>query len=221
MHLYKSSLVIFFLFFSTKIYSFTTNECLKKDFSVQVDHKGHPFGMFDVKLGIEKQGCVITVSHQKYKYINSKWMIDTCRGPVHIKKGTGAIDIIKKGGVCSLASKDEFCSEAKNLATTLQDDGLIFASGIKEELESDHGKVFCSFLLLSKYLQDSIIFNSFDQYDDDLESLKGVKHLKTKANSSRSSVPSSSMAPRPVMEGESSKQESPVEEKAPTGEGSF
>lgn len=159
--------------------------------------------------------------------MNSKWMIDVCRGPVHIKKGTGAVDVIKKAADCSQASKDEFCSETKNLATTLQDDGLIFATGIKEQLESDHGKVFCSFLLLDKYLQDSIIFNSSDKYLDDLESLKRTKHAETKAShagvSESSSLSSSSLstAPRPVMEGETVEESAPAEVKTPTGEGSF
>lgn len=224
MRLFKFSLVVFTFLLSTKIYSFSTNECLKKDFHVQVDHKGFPFGLLDVKLGIEKQGCVLTVSHQEYKYLNERWIIDVCRGPVHIKKGTNAIDVIKKTANCSSTSKDEFCSEAKALATTLQDDGLIFATGIKEELESDHGKVFCSFLLLNKYFQDSVIFNKFDQYDDDLGSLKGAKHFETQSSPSsvsESSSSSSTVIPRPVMEEDASDQELPVEEKAPTGEGSF
>ena len=150
-------------------------------------------------------------------------MIDVCRGPVHIKKGAGTVDVIKKRINCSQSTKNEFCSEAKNLATIVQDDGLIFAKGIKEELESDHGKVFCSFLLLNKYLQDSVIFNNFDQYEDDLESLRVRNYDKTKSGSIDASSTSSpsSMAPRPVMEGESSKQESPAEEKATAGEGSF
>jgi len=218
MHLFKSSLVIFALVLSTKIYSFSTNECLKKDYSVQVNHKGFPFGLLEVKLGIEKQGCNITVSHQKYKYLSTRWMIDVCRGPVHIKKGSGAVDVIKKVNNCSGASKDDFCSEAKTLATTLQDDGLIFATGIKEELESDHGKVYCSFLLLNKYLQDSIVFNRFDQYSDDLETLKDMKKSAAKVVPLNSSSPA---APRPVMEGKASEENTPVEAKTPTGEGSF
>ncbi len=223
MHLFKSSFVIFALIISIKAYSFSTNECLKKDFNVQVDHKGFPFGLLEVKLAIEKQGCNITVSHQKYKYMNSQWMIDVCRGPVHIKKGSGAVDVIKKVNNCSVASKDEFCSEAKSIATTIQDDGLIFATGIKEDIGSDHGKAYCSFLLLNKYLQDSVVFNSSDDYEDDIEKVNGNRKKEEVASPS-----GPSFAPRPVMEGDSSRggeesaeSEAEQEDKSPSGEGSF
>ncbi len=218
MHLFKSSLILLSLSFSYAVMGFSTNDCLKKNFSVQVDHKGFPFGLLEVKLGVEKSGCNITVNHQKFKYLNSGWTIDVCRGPVHIKKGTGAVDVIKKVNNCSEASKDDFCSELKEISTTIQDDGLIFASGIKEDIESDHGQIYCSYLLLQRYLQDSIVFNSANEYESDLENFKEVKKKEVKEI----------VAPRPVIDGEavapdeSAEQEvsSPVEE-APSGEGSF
>ncbi len=212
MHLFKSSVLFFTFILSSNLLAFSTNECLKNDFNVQVDHKGFPFGLMDVKLGIDKSGCNITVRHQKYKYLNSQWDIDVCRGPVHIKKGSGAVEVIKKVNNCSSASKDDFCVELKDMSMTIQDDGLIFAEGIKEDISSHHGKVYCSFLLLQRYLNDSIVFNSGSEYDDNLESLKGAKVKKNKNDE---------VAPRPVMEGAESSEETPAEVVAPTGEGSF
>lgn len=147
-------------------------------------------------------------------------MIDVCRGPVHIKKGLGAVEVIKKVNNCSGASKDEFCSEVKDLSTRLQDDGLIFATGIKENIESDHGKIYCSFLLLNKYLQESIIFNSSDDYDSNLEAIRGPKRKEVSTESFKSSS-----APRPIVEGDEGDSEttdkSDEEEDISTGEGSF
>jgi hypothetical protein len=217
MHLFKFKIVIFCFLIIEQVFGFTSNECLRKSFEVNVNHKDFPFGLLDVKIGIEKEGCNLTINHQKFKYMTSQWSIDVCRGPVHIKKGTGAIDVIKKTNNCSDASKDNFCLELKDLSVKIQDDALIFAEGIKENLSTDHGKAYCSFLLLQRYLGDSIVFNSENDYEDNLELLKGVKK--------KLEVKELNEIPRPVMEEGTqvqmeSEEESPVE-KPSTGEGSF
>ncbi|MAF78634.1 MAG: hypothetical protein CME60_10750 [Halobacteriovoraceae bacterium] len=220
MRLFKFSFIALSFFTLTSSFAFTTNECLRKDFDLQVSHKGFPFGLLEVKLGLKKEGCNLTIDHQELKYLNSAWQVDVCRGPVHIKKGAGAVEVIKKVNNCTQASKDDFCLEFKELTTLIQDDGLIFASGVKENISSDHGQVYCGFLLLKKYLDESLVFSGSSDYDDRLETLKGSKIKdRTSADSDQRSI-----APRPVMDdsplevSDSEDEESDLDER---GEGSF
>ena len=53
------------------------------------------------------------------------------------------------------------------MLSIIQDEGLIFADGARENLDADHGKVYCTFLLLSHYLNRGKSFRR-DQ------SLKGI-----------------------------------------------
>ena len=48
----------------------------------------------------------------------------------------------------------------------IQDDGLIFAEGDRDNLSSDHGKTFCSYLLMKKYLNESVIFSRYTDVPD-------------------------------------------------------
>lgn len=227
MHLSKFKKLAFttLTLLTLQVEAFTTNECLSESFDVNVNHKGFPFGLTEVKLGVSKSGCNIKVTHQKYNYLNSQWNIDICRGPVHIKKGADSVDVLKKIGECNKTSKDEFCAEVKSIFEVISDDGLIFAEGVKENLGSDHGKVYCSFLLMKKYFNDSLIFNATEEYEDNLQTLKGVK-MKTQPKKEASVFDS---APRPIVDGASApvideeKQEETEEETkaSSSGVGSF
>ena len=53
----------------------------------------------------------------------------------------------------------------KDLKNAISDYGLIFAKGEKEDLLSDHGKVYCSFLLINFYFDEEKIFS----FKDDLK----------------------------------------------------
>ena len=42
-------------------------------------------------------------------------------------------------------------------------EGLIFAEGDRDSLSSDHGKTYCTYLLLRRYLLDSIVFSRYTE----------------------------------------------------------
>jgi len=98
MHLckFKYILVLAFINLSNTSFAFEDNECLNGSFDVEVIHKGQPFGLLPVRLLIKKENCKLTVFHEKFKYIKKNWSIDVCREPVHLKKGVGAVEVIKK-----------------------------------------------------------------------------------------------------------------------------
>ncbi len=155
----KFNIIFLFLFlFNSYVYSgFTDIDCLDENFLIEVSHKGHPFGLMKNILNIKKDKCVITVHHEKMKYLKRQWLIDVCRGPVHIKYGTGAVEVFKRDGNCS--GESDYCDSTKDLLTVISDDGLIFAPGEKEDITSDHGKIYCSYLLIRTYLNKGAIFS--------------------------------------------------------------
>jgi hypothetical protein len=159
MRFFKFSVLVLLipLFASARVY--TEAECLDANYEASIVHKGFPFGLTDIKLGIAKDRCVITVSHEKLKFVKSEWVIDVCREPVHMKKGAGAVEVIKREGICAQGAADSYCAEVVRLKNLIQDDGLIFAEGEKENLDSDHGKVYCAFILLQRYLDQGITFS--------------------------------------------------------------
>ena len=186
MQLCKFSLIIFLLFYRSVSFGlFEGRDCLKSQFNIQVSHKGPPMGFLLNKLKIEKRNCVLIVEKEKFRLIRSKWEFDVCRYPIHIKEGAGAIKVHKKlRKSCDFSSenKDKFCNSLKDLKNAISDYGLIFAKGEKEDLLSDHGKVYCSFLLINFYFDEEKIFS----FNDDLKTTqyftKGVE-IKTENES--------------------------------------
>ncbi len=173
MFLLRFSILVQILFCSS-IFAQTTfldDECISSDFKATVSHKGAPFGLFDTILVITKKECVLSIEHKKMKMMKKRWLIDVCREPVHIKYGTGAVDVLKKDRVCG-KGEDEFCDALEDLMQVVQDDGLIFASGEKEVLSTDHGMIYCSYLLLKGYLQREIIFSRYQKYQNILRVVK-------------------------------------------------
>ncbi len=166
MQLCKFSLFIYFLFYqSTSFGLFKGNDCLKSQFNIQVSHKGPPLGFLLNKLKIEKKNCVLVVEKEKLRLIRSKWEFDVCRYPIHLKVGTGAIKVhkkLRKNCDYTTDNKDQFCNSLKNLKNVVSDYGLIFAQGEKENLLSDHGKVYCTFLLINHYFDKENIFSFAD-----------------------------------------------------------
>ena len=77
------------------------------------------------------------IHFEKLKYLKNKWIIDVCRGPVHIKHDKGSIEVIKRNQSCSANPKSEFCTTLSNIESIIQDDGLIFAEGEKGLYESE------------------------------------------------------------------------------------
>lgn len=149
--------------------AFTDDDCLKSSSETVVSHKGFPFGLTENTLNVKKEGCVITLDHESMKYLKKRWIIDVCRGPIHIKEGTGAISVHKRIGNCRGSVDTEYCSGLSELELLLQDDGLIFASGDKDNLEDDHGKLYCSYMLTLAYLDRGIVFSTNKQYSNVLK----------------------------------------------------
>jgi hypothetical protein len=131
--------------------------------------KGPLFGLLKQEFEIDKKNCLIHITYQKY--LPKEWFVDVCREPVHIKvtSATG-VDVAKKERSCLNADKSRdtsnFCSQLFDLMDVIQDDGLIFAEGDRDDLNSAHGKTYCTYLLLKKYLNDSVVFSRYTEVPD-------------------------------------------------------
>ena len=189
------TLLFFFIIESTLAVYQNDKECLDSSFVTEISHKGTPLGLTDNILFVSKEKCTITVSHEQWKFFKKRWIVDVCRGPIHIKYGTASISVLKKKETCFQKKDDEFCEKASLLNKILQDDGLIFAKGEKEDITSDHGRVYCSYLLLQSYLADSVVFHR-NRSDQNILKDKGfTETAKKKPISTDDSNKSESSAP--------------------------
>ena len=148
---------------------FSSKSCLDSSYKMAMVHKGPLFGLMKQEFVINKKDCVIHISHKKY--LPKEWIVDVCREPVHIKVSSATgVDVAKKDGICMNQDKtkntSDFCSQYDDLMEVVQDDGLIFAQGDRDNLSSDHGKTYCTYLLLKKYLADSVIFSRYTDVPD-------------------------------------------------------
>ena len=157
----KFSLLVLF---SSYVYSFSGTDCFNESYDVNVVHKSFPFGLLTKSLGIKKKGCELIITHNQYKYMNSKWLIDVCRNPVHIKTESGSVEVLRKVEKCTTV-KSDFCNQYNKVVRLLEDDGLIFAKGLKSDLNADHGRVYCAYTLVNEYLKKDRIFNIGHNYD--------------------------------------------------------
>ena len=163
--MFKFKFLLFLLSFD--VYGIYDKDCIDSIFKTEITHKGWPFGLTENRLIISKDKCVIVIDHEKLKFLKKKWTIDVCRGPVHIKTGINSHNVLKKDQECFHPEiENEFCQELKQTQKILQDDGLIFANGEKEDISSDHGQVYCSYLLLQTYLQDGMVLNRKESYEN-------------------------------------------------------
>ncbi len=149
---------LFFLAVFSTYAVFDATDCLNVSFNTTVSHKAFPFGFAVNKLHLKKNQCEIEINFHELFYFHKRWIIDVCRGPVHIKLGKRAVSIVKKQGSCP--QDKSFCEEFHRIKKIVQDNGLIFAQGNKENLADDHGKVYCSYLLIEKYLREGTVLGS-------------------------------------------------------------
>jgi hypothetical protein len=128
--------------------------------------KGPLFGLLKQEFIINKKNCIVHITHRKY--LPKEWFVDVCREPVHIKvtSATG-VDVAKKEAECVHIDKtkdtSDFCSQYFDMMDVIQDDGLIFAEGDRDNLSSDHGKTYCTYLLMRKYLNESVVFSRYTE----------------------------------------------------------
>ncbi len=151
---------------------FSPKSCLDSLYKMRMIQKGPLFGLLKHEFVINKKECVLTVTYRKY--VPREWKIDVCREPVHIKvtSATG-VDVAKKTNECMNKDKTrdtgDFCGQYFDLIDVIQDEGLIFAEGDRDNLSSDHGKTYCSYLLLRRYLLDSVIFSRYTEVPEIFE----------------------------------------------------
>lgn len=157
---------------------FSPKSCLDASYKMTMVQKGPLFGLIKQEFVIDKKNCIVHITHKKY--LPKEWFVDVCREPVHIKvtSATG-VDVAKKEAECMHVDKtkdtSDFCSQYFDLTDVIQDDGLIFAEGDRDNLSSDHGKTYCTYLLLKKYLNESVVFSRYtDVPDIFLEKTKSV-----------------------------------------------
>ncbi len=148
---------------------FSSKSCLDSSYKMKMVQKGPLFGLLKQEFVIDKKNCIVHITHKKY--FPREWVIDVCREPVHIKvtSATG-VDVAKKEGDClkkdNSRDTSDFCSQYFTMMDVIQDDGLIFAEGDRDNLYSDHGRTYCSYLLLKKYLNESVIFSRYTEVPD-------------------------------------------------------
>lgn len=133
------------------------SSCLNSKFDIEISHKTFFFGLVKKKLKLKKNICLLDIIHEKAPLVEEKWTIDVCRGPVHIKKGFSSLKVIKRSK-SECPDSGDYCKEVESITSAIQDSGLIFAEGDRDTISSDHGKVFCSYLLVQRYLLEGHIF---------------------------------------------------------------
>lgn len=152
---------------------FSPKSCLDASYKMKMTQKGPLFGLMKQEFVINKKDCIVHITHKKY--LPKEWIVDVCREPVHIKvtSATG-VDVAKKESECMHVDKSKdtsnFCSQFFDMMDVIQDDGLIFAEGDRDNLSSDHGKTYCTYLLMKKYLNESVVFSRYTEVPDIFES---------------------------------------------------
>jgi hypothetical protein len=182
-----------FLFFVLIFLSFTSNsgskndlkswsikECLNVSFRLGLSSDGSMLSMLERKLNIEKRKCVINIKYKKI--LESNFEVDVCRSPVHIKKKESTVEVLKKDKVCDENNKElslkerienyfnknnsGFCDTYKEIKKIIQNDGLIFAKGEKENITSDHGKITCVYRILNGYLRGNRVYTRYSDFQE-------------------------------------------------------
>ena len=159
----KYSLILsVFLSASSYAEKFSSKVCLDAKFQMEVINEGKFFGLLKNNLRIEKDGCISSISFKNI--LETTWLVDICREPIHIKvTSKGNQSVVKRIKKCSSSDQTDFCLQRRELLETLQDYGLIFAQGEREKLNTQHGQVYCTYLLVKRYLDGGVLFSKYDE----------------------------------------------------------
>ena len=162
---YLSFIISFFMISSShaSFKNFSKRNCINSNFDISISHPAYPLGLTHNIIRIKKNNCEISISHERWKFLKNNWLVDVCRLPVHIKKQGRSIDIVKRSIPCKKNSitKNDFCSEYFSITQKIQDDGLIFAKGEKENLNAEHGQAYCAYTLLESYLAKGHVLSRY------------------------------------------------------------
>jgi hypothetical protein len=146
---------------------FSPQACLEARYRSVISHSGPLFGLFTRELVVDKKDCVLKVSHRRW--VTHDWVVDVCREPVHIKSTSmTGVTVAKKTAACGTpeAGETDFCKQYSALMDAIQDDGLIFAEGDRDSLASPHGKTYCAYVLMERYLKDSLMLSLYTPVPD-------------------------------------------------------
>lgn len=166
---------------------FTSDQCFQSSFKVDISND-LLFGLTKRSLIIDKKKCQINVSYKNF--IEKTWLVDICREPIHIKFNILQIvdDIYKRISTCEKSNQSDYCQSYFELMSYIQGFALIYAQGAKEDIKSAHGKVYCSNLLLKKYLEQGFLFSSFEKAPFLFDSTKRSEKKREKEDESRSEI---------------------------------
>ncbi|MBP9674377.1 MAG: hypothetical protein KBD63_04715 [Bacteriovoracaceae bacterium] len=134
--------------------SWDITPCVQADFEVKASHPSF-MGLLKDSIQIKKEKCQIFIEQKKF--FSSHYLIDICRTPIHIKEGKSYKEVLKRERNCGIRrpstnSKDVFCEAFFDVNTFVEEKGLVFATGDRNDLTSDHGKFYCTSELLNYYL---------------------------------------------------------------------
>lgn len=198
----KFSCIVFLFLLSTGAWAekFSSQNCLHAKYETSITHKGKFFGLIENKLSVKKDKCFIEVTFKGI--LETIWKIDVCREPIHMKvTSKGSQDVYKRDKKCDDQTKSDYCYYTKELMNSVQDHGLIFADGQREDLTESHGQTYCAYLLLQRYLDDGIIFSTF-------ENPKNIYKEQTACE-----IPGAAKVTSPVKEVEENKPSEKLEQK--------
>lgn len=136
---------------------FQTSECVTRSFDGSVEIKKGLMGMFPWTMSVSKNRCLLDFKHKQF--VETSWQIDLCREPVHIKIQSwfGEQFFLRQTYPCR--EKQDYCKKVDDLLDKLQNAALIYAKGERETINTDHGKFFCSYLLIKQYLMEGSVFS--------------------------------------------------------------
>jgi hypothetical protein len=166
---FKFNFLFLFLLSSTNLVAFEDMVCLDSNFDISVTHKSWPLGLIDKNIKIKKNACEVEVVLKSYFLMKKKWVVDVCREPVHVKLNRQFIvdEVLRKNGICPKKG-DAYCESIQALQKVIQDNGLVYAKGEKEQLTTDHGKTYCAYLLIKKYSNEGFVFSRDVNYPNSI-----------------------------------------------------
>ncbi len=146
-------------------WAFTDQACLMQDFEVTITKSNNFLRFLMPTLTLKKAACELTVEQKRWRW-SKTWIIDVCRGPVHIKyQNFSNAAWMKKASCYGQEKSDRFCRGYQQVMNLVQEDGLIYAPGERDDLSSDHGKTYCLYLLAKNYLDEGKIFSRQASYN--------------------------------------------------------
>jgi hypothetical protein len=165
MQWFKFNIFLILLLVVSNVYAnkFSSKDCLDAEFETVMVNKAKLFGLLENRLSIKKNKCNLEISYKGI--LETIWKVDVCREPIHMKvTSKGNQQVYKRENrKCQASDKADYCYYRHDLIEALQDHGLIFAEGNRENLKDAHGQTFCSYLLLQRYLDDGVIFSVYEE----------------------------------------------------------